>query len=238
LQKAPASHHRTTSAACGTNAPPKHRPPGSPHSKKLLPPPHEHQGKSFPGSPRSTVLFHFEKAHSLAPNPYRGPTSQPAETLRLRVTAPLHISREQTTPPKHRLPGSPHSKKRLPLPPEHQGKSFPGSLRSTVLFRFEKAHILWPQFPIGSPLPSPRENPGLLLPHDFTASGSNQPPKQRRPGSPHSKKSIPLPPEHQGKSFLGSPRSSVLFHFEKAHSLAPIPVSGPHFPACGRTRRL
>jgi hypothetical protein len=65
--------------------------------------------------------------------------------------------------------------------------------------------------------------PNKIQPRKFSrekTSGKNaktpQTQTRRRPGSPHSKKLDPLPPELQCNSVLDSPQSTPLSHFEKA----------------------
>src|SRR5580698_5496656 len=88
-----------------------------------------------------------------------------------------------------RRPGSPHSKQRILLPADDQAVSIPASVRSTARSLF------------GKEAPVDRQHP------------HNKP--RRRPGSPHSKQRILLPPDDQAVSIPASVRSTARSLFGK-----------------------
>ncbi len=174
---------------------PNPRRPGSPHSKKQTPLPHQRQHNSASGSSQSNGALnprHLSPAScvsrhnsALSTNPATAPIPNPTPTPR--------------------RPGSPHSKKQTPLPHQRQHNSASGSSQSNGALN--PRHL--------SPASCVSRHNSALSTNPTTASIPNPTPTLRRPGSPHSKKQTPLPHQRQRNSASGSSQSNGAFRFEK-----------------------
>ena len=134
------------------------------------------------------------------------------QKTRLRVSSPAQqdcrtTERKKKNHPQYTRPGSPHSKKRIPLQPENQQNSAPDSLQSTAPSRSGKPPH--PQ-PKPDPRPSPPPKSNTLTP----------PPPPTPTPPPESPAPSPTPP----KSTPPSPPNKPLH--SKAHTGAP--ATSPH----------